>query len=471
MALTGIDPNDPTPANRRELIVAAGESAGSAPENKVLLLGNKTSAGSETVDTLGTFVLSEQDAIDRMGPRSELYAMYRKFREIDANGQLFFIAVLESAGTNADADFTFASGPATGPSSVEVTVHGEVFEVPVEEGDLFSDVAAAVNTRIPNVAEGRLQVTSSVLAGAVTVTYVHGGPRGDLVIGDSATRGVRMRFTKDVGITIVKGALTAGTTDDDGTLAFAAAAASEFGFWVLPWHATATVVATDNQIGEAISGANGVRTAALPITGKEQTAHVGLVGTQAEATAVATSAAANASRAYFYRAENSDLSPAMIAAHHAGVSRSLVQSHPAMPGAVGYTLTDQSPYIMPDPFVKDDRPTSAEITADLNNGVTPITFDSNGTARISRIITSRSLNSAGDNDYRAREGHITYVTDFFWGIVEQKYSELLQPFIDDDPAEGQTPTSLTTTPTLVSQIIKDVITDLVSDTPLGEVCT
>ena len=83
MTLPGIDPNDPTPANRRLLVVAAGVSAGSAPLNKVLILGNKTSAGSETVDTLGTQILDDTDAQARMGIRSESFGMWRKFQDVD----------------------------------------------------------------------------------------------------------------------------------------------------------------------------------------------------------------------------------------------------------------------------------------------------------------------------------------------------------------------------------------------------
>jgi phage tail sheath gpL-like len=465
MGLTGIDQNDPTPAHRRELKQAQGVSAGGAPENKVILYGNKTAAGSETVDTLGSVILSDEDAEARMGTRSELLAMYRKFVEVDSGAQMYFVAVTESGGLAAEADFTFA-GTATEVGTIDIHCHGEDFQVSVSEGDTAATVAAAVDARIPNAAEGSLQVTSSILSAVVTVAYIHNGPRGGLVIGNGTNVGVRM-ISNVAGITVTKGALTAGTVDDDGAAAFAAASAGEFAFHVLPWHATAAVTSSDGQIGEALAGVDGVKTAYLPINGKEQTIHVGLVGTQAQATAVATSSPANSVLAYFYRAENNDWSPAMLAAHHAAVSRSLVVAHPAMPGAVRYTSTDSSVYNVRDPFDPDDRPTAAEIRADLDNGVTPVQFDTNGRASIPRIITSRSLNAAGDNDYRAREGHITYVVAYFWERVEQRYSELLQPFIAGDLKEGQRPYPLTTTPSNVTDLIQAVIRDLASRTPSG----
>lgn len=473
MALPGIDPGDPTPGHKRQLIVAAGEGAGGPPTYKVLLFGNKTSGGSEAVDTLGTIVLDAADAEARMGTRSELFAMYMKFVEVDSGAQIFFIAVTESAGSAADVDFTF-TGAATAVGTIEVHVHGQTFEVAVAEGDANTVVSVAVDAAIPGADEGRLQVTSSESTGVVNVVYIHAGPRGDLTIGSGTTRGVRMT-SKVAGITIVKETLTAGATEDDATLAYAAAAAGEFYLWVLPFHSTGAITATDNQIGEAIRGPNGVVTSALPINGKEQTVHIGLVGTQAEATTVSTSTGGNSARAYFYRAENNDLNPAMIAAHNAAVFRSLVQAHPAMigpvgaKGSVGYTSTDLTVYNMPDPFVVTDRPGAQEIRADLDNGITPIAFDANGRASIPRIITSRSQNANGDNDYRAREGHITPVTDFFWDQVEQIYGFRLQPIIADNVQEGQTPTARTTTPSQVVDILREVITDGVGSTPVGAI--
>ena len=78
MALTGIDPNDPIPATRRELIFGAGLSS-QGPNREVVLYGNITAAGSETLDTLGRFISDDSDAQARFGVRSELYQMYKKY--------------------------------------------------------------------------------------------------------------------------------------------------------------------------------------------------------------------------------------------------------------------------------------------------------------------------------------------------------------------------------------------------------
>lgn len=469
MALTGIDPSDPTPAHRRELIVAAGESAGGPPNYKVILFGNKTAAGTEATDTLGTLVADAADAEARMGTRSELFAMYRKFVEVNAAAQIYFVATPESTGVAAEADFTFASGPASGPTVLTFEAHGESVSIAVSEGDTAAAIAAAIDAAIPSGDQGRMQITSSEATSVVTVEYIHKGVRGTEVINQA-----RMTFADDVGVTVVKGAVTPGTdVTVDIAAAIAAAAAGEFYVWVCPFTTESALTSSDGQVGEMIRGTNGVVDQALPINGKEQTIHIALTGTQAQATTVATSAGGNSARAYFYHAENNDWSPAMIAAHCAGVFRSLLASHPAMigpvgaKGSVGYTVTDLTIFNIPDPYDKDDRPTASEIRADLDNGITPIAFSSNGRPYIPRIITSRSQNANGDNDYRAREGHITPVTDFYWDQVEQLYAVQLQPIIADDLKEGEKPTARTTRPSNVVDILQSVIRDGVGSTPVG----
>lgn len=463
MALPGLDPNDPTPGFFRHLVPAAGQSPGISPAYRVLLFGNKTSAGSETVDTLGTFIADDADAQARMGLRSELYAMYLQFTSIDRTAETYFVAVTESVGAEAFASFTFGAGPATVNSTVEVEgVHGEIFEVAITQGDIASDVADNVRAAFANAAEGTFPIIGSGVSPIVTGTYIHAGPRGTLPINR-----MRMDFSVPCGLTVAKGAVTAGTVPDDATAAYAAAAAGEFYFRVFPFHATAAVTPTDNQIGEGIHGTNGVVTRGTPSGGQEETVHVGLVGTQAEAAAVATSAGANSTRAYFYRAENNDLIPAQIAAQSAAIFRRLTVTHPAMPGAVLYTSTDQTPMSIPDPFDPTDRPTPAEIRADLNSGVTPIAFRTSGQSFIPRIITSRSLNSVGNTDFRAREGHITPVIDFFWAQIELWYSENAQPLISENLAEGQKPFPLTSTPRQIEQGIRTVIRDLAGATPVS----
>lgn len=471
MALTGIDPFDPTPATRRELIFGAGLSS-TGPDRQVILYGNKQATGSEPLDTLSdTPISDDSDAIARFGDRSELYNMYRKYVAIDSGATIFGIAVTESAGTAAECTLTFVN-TATASSTLEVFITGIKVSVPVSSGDTISQIASATADAINNGDDGKLMVTAVAALGVVTITHVHPGPRGDFVIGDvPATFGIRASFTKDATTTVTKGGLVAGATDDDASAAIQSAMNSEIYYHVVPWSTTNAgagtigpayaISDTDNHMGELLFN---ILQQNLPINGKEQTLTMGHTGLVADAVSVGVSL--NSVFGFCFHSEGNDLTPGMIAAHNAAVVRS---QQIAQPGAnfAGYTQTDNTLYSIPAPFTIGNRPTSTEIRLLLNNGVSPIAFRPNGTPYLVRFITSSNVNATGAKDYRARPGHVTSVVSFAWGQVKQRWEQTKQPFVSEDPAEGQKPTARTTTPLRINALIKSVIDDLTSSKPLG----
>jgi len=462
MGLTGINPNDPIPTTRRELILGAGPGSGASPDRTVLLVGNQL-GGSATNDDVTDPVTDELHAIGLVGRRSELYAMYRKYVAVDPGATIRFGVVTESAGLNALAAFTFATN-ADADAIVETTIHGEIIQTTISSGDTPTVVALAVSNDITAADEGRLQVTASPAAGVVTVTAAQNGPRGDLIIGATATRGVRMRIItigSTNAMTVSKGALTNGTVDDDATALLVNVAQREYYYQALPFHDVVAWTDTDNQGGEWMLN---ITQQALPINGKEQTVHAGLVGTQAQATLVGDGE--NSTRCFLYHAENNDWTPAMIAAHCCAVVRSQQIAHPSA-NIAGYTSTDNTIFSIPKPFVSTDLPTDTELRADLNNGVSPISFRESGTPFLVRHVTSRSSNAGGTDDYKAREGHITSAIDFAWGIIEGRWEAQKQPFVANDPVQGENPKARTTTPLIVKGMINQVIDDLTASKPLG----
>lgn len=463
MGLTGVDPNSPRPANLREIILGAGPSNTSGKSRDVLIFGNKTSAGSETVDVISTPVLDDADAIARFGRRSEWYASYKKYVAIDPAATIYGVAPTESGGTAASCTFTFATS-ATDTTSVEVAFQGETVQASVSSGDTAIAVATAVVSAINNAAEGTWQATAANGGTAVvTVTASQKGPRGDLLLGSTSSTGMRMRFLKNVTMTVTKSALTAGTTEDDFTAAYTAASAGEYFYQVSPKHSTSAVTATDNGVGEHI---NMVKTQALPVNGKEQVAIFGFVGTQAQATTVATSSGANSEWARFFAQKNSDWSPGMIAAHHAAIMRSKEIAHPSA-NINGYSSANGI-YLMPDCYTKTDRWTTTEIDALLNSGVCPIASSARGTPYLVRHVTSRSVNAQGQNDYRAREGHITSAIAFAWQTMRARWDSQKQPFLADDPVKGAKPLPQVSTPSQLKALIFTLIDDLTSANPLGQ---
>ena len=465
MTLTGISPTDPTPSDRRELILAGSPGGLGGTERNVLLIGNKTSAGSETINVLDATspILDDVNARARFGERSELYAEYRSYVAVDPGATIYALCPTEGGGVAAACDLVVATA-SDATATLEITIHGQVCHVSVANGDAVATTVTAIKDAINNADDGRLQVVATEAAGTtVTVTAAQKGPRGDAIIGADATHGVRTKWLQTNSQTVTKGNVVSGTTADDGTAALVSAANYEAYYWVLPWTAVTTITATDNQIGEAVDT---IKTQALPINGKEQVAFCGLRGTQAQATAVAISAGANSVHLHCAHQENSEWTPAMLAAHLAAVKRSQEVKHPSA-NVAGYTNTDNTIWHVPPPYLVADRPTATEIRADLNNGVSPIAVRPNGGTYLVRDVTSRSQNSSGDKDYRAREGHIYSAVSFAWQEFKSRYAAQKQPFVDDDPAEGQMPVARTTTPSSARSIMISVIDDLTGSKPLG----
>ena len=263
MALTGIDPFDPTPATRRELIFGAGVSS-TGPDRQVLIYGNRTAAGSETVDVLSdTPISNEADAIARFGARSELYNMYRKYTEIDSGATIFGVAVTESVGSAGVCTLTFATTSLTA-TTCEIIVTGFKVSVPVSANDTPTVVAAAAADAINQGDDGKLQVVAVPALGVVTITAVHAGPRGDYIIGDApATFGIRASFTTTTVMTVTKGGVVAGATEDTAASAIASASNREIYYQVVPWSttngtgvgagSTYAVSSIDGQIGELMA--------------------------------------------------------------------------------------------------------------------------------------------------------------------------------------------------------------------------
>ena len=283
MALTGIG-SDPTPAIRREIIFAQGDSLGVGSARIVILIGNKTTAGSETVETLTTQILGDQDMRDRFGARSELYQMWRTYSYIDTNATIYAYPVTE-AGAASTFTLTFAGGAATDTTTMDITWGGLSTSFSVASGDTAIVQAAAYAAAVNSADSGSWPFTAAIGGSGsehiVTVTSSNTGDRSPL-----STARLLATYRKSVGTTATKSALAGGTTPDDFTTAYATIAnAGTFYYQVSAKTATSAPTPTDNGVGEHAAN---ITTQALPVNGKDQMAIFGLVGTNAEAITVAT---------------------------------------------------------------------------------------------------------------------------------------------------------------------------------------
>jgi phage tail sheath gpL-like len=444
--LTGVDPNSPLPGTIRELLVAQSTAGTGGGNEDVLIYGNKTSAGSETVNVIGDPIVDLADCIARFGRRSEITWMYRKFIAVPQQATIYAVAATE-AGTAATRTYTFATA-ASGDSSVKIEWGGYTTYAVITSGDSADTVAAAVNSAIAAWEGGDMPFTAGVAGAIVTVTTANTGDRTQNILAR-----LRMTFTKTVAMTVTTGAVGGGATADDFTTAYGQAALGTFPWQINP-KIDASPTATDNGMGE---GAAYITTQNLPVNGKAQLMFFGSVGTGSATTTQAI--ALNNVNCKILWAENSPWTPGMLAAHYCAVNRSLAIAHPG-DNLTGYQAGDSRIFTIPRPYDIGDYPTTTEQTTALNNGYSPVTFDRLGKPILVRDVTTRSLLSSGINDYRAREGHIPIVLRYFWDEVFRRWNAQKQPFVAADPKRGQKPLAKTTYPITVRKLLEDVTRDL-----------
>lgn len=459
MALSGIPADYPIPGHRREILFNQGSGGDSIGQRYILLAGNKTSAGSETVETLNEPIADDTDAKNRFGARSELYQMFRVARGVNPLARIYAIAVAENgSAAAATRAITFATSAAVACNGY-VDWGGETVSFSVAASDTVTTIAVAAKTAINSASQGSWPFTADNSSGVLTLTAANGGPRGDNVVGR-----VRIRFDRaDVATTISYGAVSSGTGADDTTNAIAVVANGTYYYQAWACTATSGLTATDSGAGEAIAN---VITQALPANGKDQQAFIGLVGTSSQATTVASSTGANSALAKFFWSENSPYTSGMIAALHAAIAHNEETTHPSA-NWNGYAHGDGTPYPMPAPYLTTDYPTASEIESCLRNGVTPIGINALGSPYVVRVINSKCLVSGTTTtDYRAREGHIPSAVHFAWATLQGRYIAQAQPFAGADPGEGQKPVAGVDTPASIKAIVEKVTRDLCASKPL-----
>jgi phage tail sheath gpL-like len=452
LSLLGIPADDPKARIAREFRYAQGESGTGSPGRAIVLVANKTAAGSEPVETLGEPIQDINDCFVRFGRRSEIAHQYRALRMVAPRATVYAVAVAENGTAAASTvTFTFATA-ATGSSTLRIDWGGRRLEVGIASGDSANAQAAAFNAKVN--ADPDLPFSGSVSNGVATITTANLGPRSAQLL-----NALRVYYAVNVGTTVSKGSVTAGTGADDYTNALAALGTTSIYYHAPACTAVSGVTATDGGVGQYCQF---IRDQAAPAVGKDQQVIFGLDCTQSQGTAVATSSAANLVRAGFYRVQANDWTSAMVAAHMAGVRWLKEQAYPAA-SLTGYANGDGTPFAIPDPYDKTKRPSSTEVTADLNNGVTPICFTPLGGPNLDRGITSYSvLPGTANKDYRARESHIPSAEDAAWEYLYQRWSTTRQPNIAGDPRPGARPMKGFNTPGGMKRLVNSAIDVLTS---------
>src|SRR6185312_11202238 len=415
--LVGVAANYPNPGVYIEVDFAAGPASGYGGIRSCLLIGNMTTAGTATADTVvygpdtAITCQTESDVISLFGAGSQLHRMFLRFTSINRTTPLYFIAAAASAGTAASATMTIAT-TATSNGNLRFWCNDQFVDTAITTGQTVTQIGAAVVASINT--QTRWPVTAANVAGVVTVTAKIKGPEGNwirvqsLITPGTGTIGTTTSLTANTF-------LSSGATADNYTNALATIAASRY-YYIACGDSDST------NVGRVVTQVN---SQAQPTTGIRQRVLYGFMDTTANAITSATGL--NAARCeQIYMAGAVDWQPSEGAAFSAalyllleagasvGVNRKNFSLFPANQNDTNYWNSGLVPASRNG---VGGAPTPATITSLLNSGITPWTILGTGATQLVKRCTTYSLNGSV-NDYRIRDAHKVTICDYFADDVQ-----------------------------------------------------
>lgn len=434
IVLTGIDASTFTPGNFLELNFAKGQASGFQGIYAALLIANRTTAGTGTLDTkvygpdTDVPCATEDDIISLGGAGSEAHRGWKRFVKANPKTPLYVLFVTESVGAAATLAITFAT-TAGANGFARVWCCDEYVDVPISSGDTVTAIAGNVKTKVN--AQLSWPVTGDNSAGVFTFTAKQLGLRGNDIpvqINIFSTGAIATTATGAVAATVLSG----GTTADSNTNALATILAKRF-YYVISAANDAT------QFGALKTQMN---TQALPATGITQRGLCGYRGTLSNCITLATTV--NAARTEIPWQKSSDITPFEIACQ-AGAAYALYEAGKRprpRHNFNGFGNSEETSVVWTLPAPRaGTAPTPTEIESALHNGITPIGANQNGSSYLVKRITTRSLNGS-TADYRIRDAHKVTVLDFFADDAKVAMGTAFEAKdIGDDPLPGAAPSA------------------------------
>jgi phage tail sheath gpL-like len=186
-------------------IISADQNVENTPQ-KVLFVGQKTSAGSATSGALVQNIGNDGAEDDLFGENSILANMIRAARRINTLTQFDAIPLSDNGAGTAATGTLVISGTATEAGTFTFIVGSEEnysYEVSVADGDTAATVALALEALID--ADEKVPVTAGVATATITFTCVHKGTLGNEI-------GLKLDGTV-AGLTFTLTGMASGATD------------------------------------------------------------------------------------------------------------------------------------------------------------------------------------------------------------------------------------------------------------------
>lgn len=449
IVLPGLANNDPTPGVYVYNAYAQGPVGGDETDLPILILANKLASGSATADTkiygpdTDPPLQSETDMIALGGSGCEAHRLWRRVTKVNKTTAVYVVFVTESAGTQATGTVVIAT-TATGAGALRLWVGDEFVEAGISTNMTPTQIGDALVTAVNG--QTHWAVTAANVTGTVTLTAKQKGPRGNDIR-------YQTTITSGIGTTASAGtdtALSGGATADSNVTALGTILSKQF-------YRIVSAAPDATQLGALTSQVN---TQALPVTGILQRVFAGSVDTLANTITLATGL--NAALSEIAWSEKSPLTPGELAANQAAVV-SLFETRPNPRtnfANFGNDAETQPTWKVPKPRLDSAHPSRSSIVSALNNGISPIAVNPNGTTYLVNRITTRSL-SGSTVDYRIRASHKVTISHFYAFDLRAKLTlQFSGKRIGNDVAQGERlPGPSVATPTIIKGAVNALTDD------------
>lgn len=421
VSIIGFASTDFVPGFVGETVLGAGPATSGNSVFKLLLVGNKTAAGSAVPNQDTVQVFSDTDARNYFGPGSELHRMFRAAQRVPGV-QIFAAPNTQSAGAAATLTITFATN-ATAAGTFSYWIDGERLDVSVALGDTPT---IAGNTFVSQLGtKDWFPCTAVNATGTVTLTRKQTGTRGNFgVVYQDTTQGptAMTSVLGGSGAAVTGGGkrFGGGTTADDLTTV----STNTFPAWFQ------RVALAHVDSANLAAWATNENTKAGPLEGRPEHTVVASNDTLANTQSL-TQTTLNNGRFEMVWMLESESHPSELAAFVAALRCATEVSDPG-------AAYDDAPLlgVYPSRYPAQIPQRSTRLAA-LQTGVTPV-YTVNGQALLARSITTRCLNGTAP-DYRVLDTGWASVPDYVRIDLASVWAtwKASNPVLADDPAPEQ----------------------------------
>lgn len=342
---------------------------------RALMIGQKTSAGSATANTLYR-VTSIAQGISLFGRGSMLHRQLLGWFANNTATELWVLPLSDNgAGTAATGTLT-VTGPATASGTYHLYCGGSYVPVAITSGDAQNSVAAAINTAINAALD--LPITSAVSTNVVTWTYRHKGTVGN-------DFDVRANYqdgqTTPAGVAVAIVAASGGATNPVLTTGIAALGDNWYQIWTHPYTDATSLSAIETELASRFGAMRMID--GLAITSA--------AGTQSTLGTLGDSRNSPHSCIAAQPGKNPVTPPMEYSAEVAGVVALYGQIDPARP----FQTLPVAGALAP---AEADRFTFTERNLELFDGISTSHTAQDGTTTLERLVTTYQTNAASAPD-------------------------------------------------------------------------